>query len=138
MRLWTFDIFKISNIFEGENFREWTANSNFAGTNFGKRLKKPWNHLTFLPAKFSTFKVVLILSRCDTIRVWLKFCKIWLTIWPIFPENLTKIRPFLTENLTKIFPVFYELYDILISTSPVGDFININTQAKITGSHVKK
>ena len=32
----------------------------------------------------------------DIIRIWLKFAKIWLTIWPILPENLTKIWPFFT------------------------------------------
>ena len=49
------------------------------------------------------------------IRIWLKFSNIWLTIWPILPESLTKIWPFLTKIWPKYIVVLYDLYDLFVS-----------------------
>ena len=92
-------------------------------------------------------KLVLVFS-VDIIRIWLKFAKIWLTIWPILPENLTKIWPFLTifdrksDQLTgKISIIFLLLFtpnlevnSDLMSKARSAKFLDI-TFPKVKKSH---
>ena len=55
------------------------------------------------------------LSSVDIITIWLKLSKIWMTIWPILPENLTKIWPFLAKIWPNYIFELYDLYDLFVS-----------------------
>ena len=49
--------------------------------------------MTHFLCKLQKITITFSISSVDIIRIWLKLSKIWLTIWLILPENLTKIWP---------------------------------------------
>ena len=60
------------------------------------------NYLQILGSLWENLKQTTSIqySSVDIIRIGLKFPKIWLTIWPILPKNLSKIWP-KSENFGK-------------------------------------
>ena len=81
-----------------------------------------------------------IITSVDIVNIWLKFSKIWLTIWPILPKNLTKILRFVTKIWPKYICVLYKLYDLFASMNPSCIFKNllkhsIKLKLKVGTSH---
>ena len=69
-------------------------------------------------------------SSVDIIRIWLKFAKIWLTIWPILPENLTKIWPFLTIFDRKSDQLTWKNFNYFLTITRTNNTLIVCTEQK--------